>query len=392
MTSCRALLRLLGLLVATALAGACAVPTDQAEPMPTPQGALTQPSASGEATPTPSPSARPGFVYRQGRELMLDGEPYFFTGINVYNATSLELHGCSYGMGTRESVASSLDGFGSGQEVIRSWFFQYQATVDGRRDWSTFDAVLDVARERGYKVVPVLVNQWGDCEGWPEDAGYKDESWYADGFRTEPTSPGMSATYEEWVREVVTRYRDEPAILAWQLVNEAEAATGVGGECSETAHATLTAFTRHMGRLVKEIDPDHLLSLGTIGTGQCGARGTEYSDLHSVPEIDLCEFHDYHDVRALPGDRWNGLLRRIAQCDHLDKPLFVGEVGLYATQVDGTLEGRARALDRKVHAQVSAGVVGILAWLWRDAEHGGSSLDGYDIGPGDPVLDVLAGV
>jgi mannan endo-1,4-beta-mannosidase len=388
----RAAVRFLGLLVATSILVACASPggigPSPTDPEPaSPEGATVAPSPS----PTPSPG-RPGFVQRQGRDLVVDGEPFRFTGFNIYNATSLSEHGCWYPMGTLESVGRSLDAIGDGQEVLRSWFFQFQATRDGRRDWSSFDAVLAVARDRGYRVIPVLVNQWGDCEGWPErDAGYKDEAWYASGFRTTPTSPGMPATYEEWVREVVTRYRDDPTIMAWQLVNEAEAGSAFEGECSETAAATLKAFASHMGRLIKEIDPDHLVSLGTIGSGQCGARGTEYFDLHDVPEIDLCEYHDYNDVSALPGDRWNGLRRRIAQCAHLDKPLFVGEVGLHASQADGTLEGRARALDRKVRVQFSAGVVGVLAWLWRDGEHGGSSLDGYEIGPGDPVLEVLSG-
>ena len=399
----RAATHLLGLVVAATLLASCSLLVDTAgSPVPSgPPGATAPSPRPDSASPTPTPSVgasgpapeRPGFVHREGRQLMLDGSPYVFTGLNIYNATSYERHGCSYGMGTRASVERSLDEIGPGQEVIRSWFFQFQATEDGRRDWSTFDTVIDVARERGYRVIPVLINQWGDCEGWRKfEDGYKDESWYREGFRTDPTSPGMRATYEEWVREVVTRYRDEPAILSWQLVNEAEALVNYKGSCSRTASQTLAAFAGRMGRLVKAIDPLHLLSLGTIGTGQCGAREAEYFRVHAVPEIDLCEYHDYDDAAAVPGDRWNGLRRRIAQCARLDKPLFVGEVGLFATDAGGTLEGRSRVIERKLKGQMGAGVVGMVAWLWRDGRHGGSSLDGYEVGPDDPVLEALRGV
>ena len=136
-----------------------------------------------------------------------------------------------------------------GKEAFRAWFFQFEATRNGARDWTAFDHTLAVARSRGVKVVATLVNQWGQCEGWSSYAdGYKGESWYASGYRTLPSSPGMPATYREWVAEVVSRYNDDPTILAWQLVNEAEAKTSYGGSCSSTAPATAEGVRlRHGG-------------------------------------------------------------------------------------------------------------------------------------------------
>jgi hypothetical protein len=277
---------------------------------------------------------------------------------------------------------------GPGKEVFRTWFFQSQATRDGVRDWSAFDHVLSRARKRGFKVVATLVNQWGECEGWDSyTEGYKTESWYQTGYRTLPSSPGMPATYRAWVSEVVARYRDNPEILAWQLVNEAEAKTAYDGSCSDTAATTLRSFAADMAALVKSIDPNHLLSLGTIGSGQCGAAGDEYKALHSVPGIDLCEYHDYQ-AGAMPGDEWNGLPVRLRQCGELQKPLFVGEVGIKTSDVGSQLR-RAGLLASKLDAQFRAGVVGVLAWNWRDEPHGGSSPFGYEIGPGDPALAVL---
>jgi hypothetical protein len=90
------------------------------------------------------------------------------------------------------------------------------------------------------------------------------------------------------------------------------------------------------------------------------------------------------------GSRLNGLAVRLAQCRELSKPLFTGELGLRPGEADGTLAGRAGLLDAKVRGQLSAGGVGVLVWAWRNTEHGGSALDDFYVGPGDPALAVLA--
>ncbi len=139
-----------------------------------------------------------------------------------------------------------------------------------------------------------------------------------------------------------------------------------------------------MARLVKSIDARHLLSLGTMGGGQCGAVYLEYQSLHAIPEIDLCEYHDYA-VDAMPGDQWNGLAFRLKQCRALNKPLFVGEVGMK----DMSIARRGAAFEAKFRAQFAAGVVGILPWAFRDAAHGGSTADNFEIGATDPVIDLF---
>jgi mannan endo-1,4-beta-mannosidase len=85
-----------------------------------------------------------GFVTRSGTQLYLDGRPYRFTGLNVYNANSTG--SCWYAMSTGPILDDSLASMGAGNEAIRAWFFQSLATTNGRRDWSAFDHTLAVAR------------------------------------------------------------------------------------------------------------------------------------------------------------------------------------------------------------------------------------------------------
>ena len=326
------------------------------------------------------------FVTRSGTQLMLNGSPY-----RVHRTQHLQreqrrqlLVHARLGQRARHFAG----GHRSREGGLPGLVLPVRGDAQRGRDWSAFDHTLAVARRHGVKVIATLVNQWGECEGWssyPE--GYKGESWYRSGYRTQPSSPGMPATYRQWVAEVVSRYRDDPTILAWQLVNEAEARTSYTGSCPSSAPEALRAFAADMSSLVKSIDTNHLLNLGTIGSGQCGATSDDYKSLHALPDIDLCEFHDYTGA-VMPGDQWNGLATRIAQCAQLGKPLFVGEIGIETSQV-GSLAARAGLLSSKLGAQLPAGAAGVLAWDWRDGAHGGSSGSGYEIGPSDPALAPL---
>jgi endo-1,4-beta-mannosidase len=319
------------------------------------------------------------FVKRSGQNLVLQGNPYRFTGLNIYNANSMG--DCWYAMSSGPGLNQALNAIGPGKEAFRAWFFQSLATTGGQRDWSAFDHTLAVARSRGVKVIATLTNQWGDCES----GGYKSGRWYVRGYK-EP-DPGGTMSYRRWVAQVVSRYRNNPAILAWQLVNEAEVKPKRDAtSCTVNGAAILKSFAVDVSGLVKSIDPNHLVSLGTIGGGQCGTQQAEYQEVHSVSTIDLCEYHDYQPNDPIPGDQWNGLQVRINQCKALRKPLFIGETGIIPNDVGGTLQARADAMDAKLGAQFSAGIDGNLQWAWSSL---GSTFGDYDVGPHDPVLAVL---
>ena len=340
---------------------------------------VATPSLDPRRASSPTASAAPtasGFVTRNGTRLVAAGAPYRFAGSNIYNANSID--NCWYTLGSGSGLDSSLTAIGSGQKVFRSWFFQSLATTNGSRNWSAFDHTLAVAKAHGQRIIATLGNQWGDCE----DGAYKTESWYQSGYSIQVPAE-LSKTYRDWVAEAVARYKDTPTIMAWQLMNEAEDATSRGGTCSASASATLKGFTQNMAKLVKEIDSNHLLSLGTMGSGQCGTSGVAYRDLHAVPGIDLCEYHDYGAPdAALPGD----LQADLGYCNALNKPLFVGETGIELKTVGNSVSTRASDFAAKFIAQFRAGVVGELVWNWRDAAHGGSSTADYDFGPNDPIL------
>jgi endo-1,4-beta-mannosidase len=324
-------------------------------------------------------------VTRSGTRLLLDGRPVRLTGVNVYNAASASAEDCWYPMGA--SLDGSLDTISTQTQgrvnVIRVWFFQHLAVRAGLRDWTMLDHVVAAAKAHHMLVLPVLGNQWGDCE---RPSGYHGEDWYRTGYRA--PDPAGTVPYRAWVVEVARRYRGDPAIAAWTLMNEPEDAVAKNGACPPDATAVLRSFADDVATLVKKADPAHLVTFGTVGGSQCGTAGDEYRRLYASPALDLCEYHDYGSPGTpMPGDQINGLQIRLDQCTALHKPLLVAESGIDPATVGGTSQ-RAADFAAKASAEFSAGIAGLLVWEWRAAAQTGG--DPYVIGPGDPALSALA--
>jgi hypothetical protein len=352
------------------------------------------PAASNPPTPSPAPSTTPGgFVGASGTRLTLDGSPYRFAGVNLYNANSRD--NCWYPLGYGDDDLAGALKLVPEVDAFRAWFYQGLALTNGQRDWRAFDHTLAVAAEQGKHVVVQLSGQGGDCGDYPRDV-QKTDDWYRTGYRSAPALAGFTS-YREWVAEFVARYASNRTILAYQLVGEAEAPSDQRGTCAEdTAAAALRAFVDDMGALVKSIDANHLVTLGVIGTGQCGTSGTNYTFVHASRGLDLCTTEDYgKPTAAMPGDQWNGMQVRLTQCGGLGKPLFVQESGIKLdAEAGGSTATRASLFADKLRTQFGAGVVGELLWDYvapHDPIYGGGDSRGYDLLPGDPAIRLLGG-
>jgi mannan endo-1,4-beta-mannosidase len=316
------------------------------------------------------------FVGRNGRELVLHGKPFKSVGVNRYNLMTLggdPYAGCA-GVFSDEDLASWFTELeGMGVTSVRFWVFQ--SFTKGGTDMSRFDYVLQLAREKGIKVIPVLENHWADCT----EGGEKPEAWYREGYKLPYGVYKLS--FRDYAAQLVERYRDEPVIMMWQLMNEAE-----------TSHNTLYAFTDDMGSLIKSIDGNHLLSLGTIGGGQSGAQFTEYRVLHDIPSIDIAEYHDYHsETHPFPDfDSFNSLATRFSDAMTLDKPIMMGEAGIRSGCAERDCYGpseRAQLFQGKMNEFFSRGGAAYLLWSYRD--HWQAPIEEFDFTPSDPLTGVI---
>ncbi|MFD6856172.1 beta-mannosidase [Rhodococcus sp. NPDC060086] len=337
---------------------------------------LIMTSCAQDTSPRPSPPEQPGQVSVVGDRLLLDGREWWPTGMNAYQlATDWSLNvGCG--------AQVDLDAFfGSLPPNSLTRFDAFQSHAihrdTGTVDFTGIDAVFDAAARHEQLVVPVLAPQDSDCDA----GGYKERGWYVDGWRQ--VQDGHSLSYEEWVAKSVERWRDSPALAMWELLGEPEAATCPGGDCSlerrqcpPDAAIVLRKWTDEAGRIVRDRDREHPITLGTIGGDQCGTAGDGFVIVVGSPSVDVAQYHDYDDGRFLA--------LRLAETE---KPLLVGELGIEAGSCLA-LNERAEIVDERLTHYRELGAAGALMWASvPDPRHTDCS---YDIGPGDPLHSVLA--
>jgi mannan endo-1,4-beta-mannosidase len=343
-------------------------PAPTATPTPTPRPSPTPaPSLALAPSPTPTPSPTSGtlspptspFVTSRGTVLSLRGRTFLFVGVNRYNLLAINPPGGSYrGCGdswTDDELAQWFSEVNSlGVTVVRFWAFQ-EFTASGA-DLSQLDKLLSLAGDYDIKLVPVLENQWSSCTA----GGYKYDTWYENGYLSPYGSYPIS--YKDYVGQIVSRYKDDPRILMWQLMNEAE-----GEDTSGNSNAqALYDFALDMSAYVKSIDPNHLVSLGTMGGGQPGTQKGDYRWIHSIPTIDLLEYHDYDEPVSFSAN----LAQRVEDSVALTKPLFVGEAGIKSNCSEPDClspDERAALFDAKMTAAFDSGVSGYMIWSYRNA-------------------------
>jgi hypothetical protein len=375
----------------TSAASAATTPTNTpiAINTPAPTGTATSTStATAKATPTAPPTSGSGFVQRSGTQFSLNGQPFRFVGINRYGAANSAAYSCGSSGDQTTYLAQMFQDVQTeaGGTVLRFWAFQ--SYTNGGTDWTGIDTVVATAKANGFKIIPVLENQWADCTL----GGYKYDTWYSSGYK----SPygGYALSYRDYVGQIVNRYKNEPTIMAWMLMNEAEC-KNTSGTANPTA---LYNFAVGMSGYIKSLDPNHLVTLGTIGDGgQPGTESNNYLNLYAISTIDFAEAHDYNsDTVPLPGSSTGTLNLTCTDsslaCNMarailvLGKPFIIGEAGIRAgSGYTYTFSQRAGYFNQKIAAQWSNGGAGYLIWHWA------TTSGGYDFGPGDPLNSVLYG-
>jgi len=140
-----------------------------------------------------------------------------------------------------------------------------------------------------------------------------------------------------------------------------------------------------MTELVKSIDHNHLVNIGTLDNS-CGTRDSNNIGISAVPGNDLCDYHDYSSPGiAIP----SALSYMITGCRLIGRPIIVDEMGINQSDpaINQDLTTRADDFALKMADDFQAGVDGIMPWVWDGTyEHVDRP---YEVRPGDPVLGVL---
>jgi mannan endo-1,4-beta-mannosidase len=139
----------------------------------------------------------------------------------------------------------------------RVWYQYFNDTGSyinyGEDGLQRLDYAVSSAERHGVKLVLVFVNEWSDWGGmdlytkhfsWPEWVAWFD-------------NPLAQAVYKRWVKILVERYRDSPAVFSWELANEPR--------CYGCNMDVIGHWAGNMSEYIKSMDPNHMVALGDEG-------------------------------------------------------------------------------------------------------------------------------
>lgn len=319
------------------------------------------------AAPAKALTITPAFVGVRGTRFVARGKPYRFAGTNLWYAAYLgapgghpdrlkrELdHLAKLGVGNLRILAS---GETSPLKNSLKPAIQTHGAPDNEVLLKGLDLALAEMAKRGMKAVLFLNNFWEWSGGmvtylsWTNGGRYIDlgdpaHPWpeFADFSAQFYASPKAIALYEAYVARIVGRintvtgkpYRDDPAIMAWQLANEPRP----GGTPSKAPRKDFYAWIARTADFIKARDPNHLVSTGNEGVMGCLESTDCVTKASAAKAIDYVTFHmwplnwSWIDPEKLSTTFESGLARCRAYIDThiklaaaLKKPLVLEEFG-----------------------------------------------------------------
>lgn len=310
---------------------------------------------------------RTPFVRRVGPGLTVDGRPYRFAGTNMWYAAYL-------GANDPKRLVRELDRLAAlGVTNIRilgsselsplknsvTPAFRTQSSEYNETLLRGLDFTLAEMGRRNMRAVIYLTNFWEWSGGmmtylyWTNGGRYLNMN---DPAHPWPEFPDMvsqfySSTpavklYHDYVRAIVGRtnsvtgkkYVDDPAIMSWQLANEPRP-----GGSDAVGLRQLPAYLAWIGatsRLIKSLDPNHLVSTGSEGTQGCIGRDDCVVQAHGFAAIDYVTAHiwpqnwSWADPKDLAGTWFTVeaktreyIATQVAIAERVGKPLVIEEFG-----------------------------------------------------------------
>ncbi len=296
------------------------------EPGDATAGAPLSASGTGSTAEASGTAAEPcaGIARRRDREVVVDGQPVFFFGLNAPYLLDPEFPEAEVDRLLAEVSARGVNS-------LRVWFFAHH-------DPDRFARLLDAGSRHGIRFVVTLGDNVFVGRDW--FFGQQDE-----------------AVYRPHLERTVGRFAPRSEILFWEVMNEPNCGEGrYEAACLKTIGDWLNMSTA----MVRAIDDCHMVATGMIGAGNYEADVELYRKVHSKPAVEIVSVHRWVTDE---GDEELDLAKE------LNRPVFYGEV--YEKAYDdgcGTLKGsqsprnRAERVVEDIEDAIQVGVDGYLLW------------------------------
>lgn len=363
-------------------------------------------------------TGKDAFVAVQDAHFVRNGQPYVISGANFWYGGYL---GAPSGVGQRARLAKELDRLKAlGINNVRVLAVSEQsdmksavrpATTRKPGDYDEnllkgLDFLMAELARRDMTAVLYLNNFWQWSGGMTQ---------YLNWFEGTPAhDPNVSKDYERFIGEnarfytnaraqaeyrkvidhivnrtnTVTgkRYRDDPAVMAWQLANEPRPGNSKAGASEKATYVKWVADTAHY---IRSLDGKHMVSTGSEGLAGSVQDGQLYLDAHRTPDIAYLTYHlwptnwGWFDPKQ-PTQTWNGMMdkslaylnQHIDYAKQLGKPIVLEEFGLNRDGGSFDIQASTKVRDHfygevfgLIQKRASAGdpVAGWNFWAWGGA-------------------------
>ncbi len=255
-------------------------------------------------------------IYVKDGHFIKNGKPYYFIGANLWYGSILASEGTggdtarlcreldmlkNIGVDNLRVLVGADGENGVGYKVEPA--LQVSPGVYNDTLLQGLDRLLAELGKRDMNAVLYLNNSWDWSGGYSQYlkwTGHKNvadsnkDSWenycaYVTQFHESDSCKTLFANY---VRDIVSRrnsitgipYKDDPAIFSWQVSNEPRA-------FSDKNKELFANWIGDVARMIKSIDPNHMVSTGSEGKFGCQTDMALFEKIHSYPEIDYLNIH-----------------------------------------------------------------------------------------------------
>ncbi|MDJ0367029.1 cellulase family glycosylhydrolase [Hymenobacter sp. H14-R3] len=309
-----------------------------------------------------------GFVRRQGTGFTLNGKPYRFIGANYWYGGLLATQGpAGKARLTKEldflkkqgvtnlRVMVGAEGLSNGYKYRVQQPLQTAPGKFDERIAVGLDYLLAELDKRQMKAVLHFTNTWEwsgglsqylEWNGYPATPMPKDptfewnkfQEYVAQFFTCEPCKAQV-ATYIRYVigrTNTITKkpYLQDPAIMAWEIMNEPRPMTLAATPAFET-------WMQQTAALIKSLDKNHLVTTGSEGDAASDRKIDVFERVHADPNIDYLTIHiwpknwgwfrDTATAKGMPvviAKARTYVDNHVAVAQKLGKPLVIEEFGL----------------------------------------------------------------
>ena len=256
------------------------------------------------------------FVSVENGHFVCKGHPYYFVGANFWYGAIL---GSTGEGGNRDRLNLELDSLksigvdnlrilvgGDGENGLPSRIrptLQMEPGVYNDTIFDGLDYLMSELGKRDMKAVLYLNNAWewsGGYSVYLQWAGYGKapipsvDGWptYMDYVAQYMKSDKAQELFANHVKSVLTRtnrytgklYTEDPAIMSWQIANEPRC-------FSDDNKEAFVKWINSVAAQIRNLDPNHLISVGSEGKHGCEQDMDLYETIHSCQNVDYMNIH-----------------------------------------------------------------------------------------------------